>query len=314
MALQGMFYVAVSGEWVNCGKTVWSGLWCNPFDSLGVDEAACIPFPLMKAWHQPTYDYYTGGGRRDPVFDALDAGDIQQVKGLIKTPEDMLRWEADGVDGCHRFVLERAFCAMNVAVLQYLLELSPLHFMQQILMVNGQYAYTKFTPIAAAIAKGQHKDESKLCECLQWVCDSGVMTDSVLSGSVRGETAVGPDEEPISEFARGKAQQILRDWSALPDRERAGRTRDCFVALLGECRVVTCSLKQTNADGSLSILCTGLSGDELATLSCHPDKSTAELRASLAELLALPAYRVRLVSQAGQHIDIDAKLSEWAVC
>merc|ERR1719401_405875 len=113
------------------------------------------------------------------------------------------------------------------SMLEYLLKLSPLDFMQQVTMYNNDCAFRRFTPLSAAINQAALGKADQVCELIEWLCESGVMTDAVLES---GCCSTDADEVWFMDFPMPElARSTLKQWTTQPKRERERRTRERFV-------------------------------------------------------------------------------------
>lgn len=78
---------------------------------------------------------------------------------------------------------------------------------------------------------------------------------------------------------------------------------------LGQARVITCLPKLPGDDGSMSVTCINMSGEELATIVAEPGKDVAWLRAALASQIALPIWKLQLVGVDGELLGDNVSIS-----
>jgi hypothetical protein len=179
------FCLCLEADWVNYGIATWKRSWHNAFTPLGPIAAACLSPPDGKQWHAPMDD---GWGKRpiDPKMKTLQIGDIADVKAAFSEPTDLLRWLVGEKEIDHQSTLHLAFERGDVEILQHLLQLSPKHFMEILTMAAPESCYEGdsafygglVSPLRAAI-------EANRCDAISWMCESGVMTDTVFANCGR---------------------------------------------------------------------------------------------------------------------------------
>merc|ERR1719410_1606444 len=144
----------------------------------------------------------------------------------------------------HATALEVAFGAMRVDILQYLFNLAPAFFMQQLGMTPAT-AYMKLAPLASAGLKVSRRptEAHLLCEVIQWMCEVGVMTDALLANSCIADA--GTQVSLVHAVNDEGIKAVILAWLALPDNERVERTRNLLFPIIGPDRILTMNIAQT---------------------------------------------------------------------
>jgi len=239
-------------------------------------------------------------------------GSLSEVQEHFKVPSDMLKWEVDGVDGMSVPMLEYAFQSMNLDILKHLFEVSPLHFMQQLTMQTTGYQSTAV--ITSAMLRATEDNIPKLCECLQWMCDTGIMTDDVFKTA--GWTPASHTPANLKDACDPKWLQlsdVLEKWLCVPQKLRTDRTRECFIDLLPPPPPVLTIIRPEagaygveKADVELKVL--SMPGDTVAVVSAAAN--TRNLQAIRDQIKSQTAYGTHftLVSSSGHPLDSDSSL------
>merc|ERR1712080_79216 len=119
--------------------------------------------------------------------------------------------------------------------------------MQQITMTTGT-GKSALTPIAYAMQRGQRyfSKDADFAKVMAWMCDTGVMTDSIYAVSGLGDAldcaTLAYDRELT------KTAAVLRSWKELPDNERRERTLLRFphwLRHIAQTKVVTLHTKES---------------------------------------------------------------------
>mmetsp|Transcript_130932 Transcript_130932/g.326667 ORF Transcript_130932/g.326667 Transcript_130932/m.326667 type:complete len:504 (-) Transcript_130932:410-1921(-) len=327
--LDPIFSKRVEGEWINCDSATWRETWLNPFECLGEEEAACLPPPQLDEWHEPTYDCYCSSGTQDPAFIALQTGaSLEDIKKLFKEPTDLLRWQVDGVDGDHQSLVYVALVGQvrnnqtqgnqyNRQVLDYLLSLSPKYFMQQMTMPAG--GYTNVSPLCAVLR--QAEQASGILAVIQWMCKSGVMTETLFT-HCESRTGWGgeeqrqlPEQKKLGIRAKTwtSAAQIAREsgatpgmadviaeldrWDLLTAVEKRRLTEERFEDLLAP--ALPKKMVSITANGA-SVECFSTAGEPIATIEVDQGANSAWLIGRIADALGVGKDDVRVVTSKGQ--------------
>jgi len=277
-------------SWINCNRAQWDGTWINPFSSLGEEAAACLVPPDPRKWHRPTYDVYCNSGQRDPKLKAIFEGHLGKVKADFKKPEDLNRWEIDGVDSAHGGALELAFGAMNVDILDHLLRVAPVPFMQQITMKTSTFLFTA-NPLGHAFSIGRRSDKAeKLLAVVKWVCASGVMTDTIFADVYF--------ELGLAATVPGVTAELDR-WYNLPADEKRMLTEERFSEILEP--AIQKQLVNATVNGS-SIECFDISGKLLQSFDINTTRDARTLVSRLATTIGTGQHRIRVIAPSGQDV------------
>jgi len=326
--LDPIFYKTISGDWINCDSATWLETWINPFECLGKEEAACLPPPQLDEWHEPTYDAYCSSGTKDPAIAALQSGaNLEEVKKLFKEPTDLLRWEIDGVDSDHSSLIKVALVGHmkhqhNQEVLEHLLGLSPKYFMQQMSMTSGGYSNATILDTIFTCGGRQDVPAGALLRVVQWICSSGIMTETLFA-HCRGKTGWGGEEQrsipkdkrvgirPVSwKSAVDVAQEEgvgddvvaeLRRWETLPAAEKRQATEQRFEDLLAP--ALPKKVVNIKAKGA-SIECCSLTGALIATIEVDQGADSEWLIGRIAAALELEKTAIRVVTSQGQILQL----------
>jgi len=329
--LDPIFSKKVEGEWINCDSATWRETWINPFECLGKEEAACLPPPQLDEWHEPTYDFYCSDGTQDPAFIALQTGaSLEDIKKLFKEPADLLRWQVDGVDGDHQSLVFAALVGQvtnnqtqgnqyNQQVLDYLLSLSPKYFMQQMTMPAG--GYTNESPLRAVLR--QAEQASGVLAVIQWMCKSGVMTETLFTHCESRTGWGGEEQRQIPEQKKfgiraktwTSAAQIAREsgatpgmadviaeldrWDLLTAVEKRRLTEERFEDLLAP--ALPKEMVSITANGA-SVECFSLAGELIATIEVDQGADSAWLIGQIADALGVGKDDVRVTTSKGQFL------------
>jgi len=329
--LDPIFSKRVEGEWINMDSATWRETWINPFECLGTKEAACLPPPQLDEWHEPTYDVYCGSGTQDPAFIALQTGaSLDAIKQFFKEPADLLRWQVNGVDGDHQSLAEAALVSQvknnqtqgnqyNQEVLDYLLDLSPKYFMQQMSMPAG--GYTNQSPLRAVLR--YTSQASGVLAVIRWMCKSGVMTETLFTHCESRTGWGGEEQRQLPEQKKfgirtktwTSAAEIARESSATPgfedviaelDRwellsavEKRRLSEERFEELLAP--ALPKKTVSIAANGA-SVECFSIAGELIATVEVDQGQGadSAWLIGQIADALGVGKDDVRVVTSKGQ--------------
>jgi len=131
---------------------------------------------------------------------------LENVRKMFSEPDDLLRWEVDGVDSDHRSLVDIALHSQidsghNLEVLDHLLNLSPKYFMQQMSMTSG--GYRNLAPLGNLLSWALNETNiPDVLAVVQWLCRSGIMTDTLFNhcASDSGWGGEGQREIPPGPF------------------------------------------------------------------------------------------------------------------
>merc|ERR1712066_89975 len=208
----------------------------------------------------------------------------------------------------------------NQQVLDYLLSLSPKYFMQQMSMPAG--GYTNELPLRAVLR--QAEQASGVLAVIQWMCKSGVMTETLFTHCESPLTGWGGEEQrkiperkkfgiraktwkSASQIAResgatpGMADVIaeLDRWDLLTAVEKRRLTEERFEDLLAP--ALPNNMVSITASGA-SVECFSLAGELIATIEVDQGADSAWLIGQIADALGVGKDDVRVSTSKGQFL------------
>eukprot|EP00931_Biecheleriopsis_adriatica_P124785 TRINITY_DN99982_c0_g1_i1.p2 TRINITY_DN99982_c0_g1~~TRINITY_DN99982_c0_g1_i1.p2 ORF type:complete len:177 (+),score=29.57 TRINITY_DN99982_c0_g1_i1:23-532(+) len=152
----------------------------------------------------------------------------------------------------------------------------------------------------------------KLCECMRWICDSGIMTEDVFTTAGWTEACMKPGNL-IEACDNAELKEVLQAWYSVPKKLRSDRTRECFVNLLPPpppVLTLTCTEpgghSEAHADMELRVM--SMTGDTVAVFSGNASLLKIGWIREQIEKQTTLGTRFILISSSGQLLDSDDSL------
>jgi len=290
-------------------------LWINGFKSVSETAAALVPPPDPDEWLPCTCNCFEKT-LSDSKLAALRTGTLEEVKEAFTEPRDLLRWMGNPADGDGANTLDIALIRGDVEMLQHLVQVSPIYFMQLLGMISSG------CPTKAPLMWGI---ETKQKNVISWMCEAGIMTDTLfahmmpegphfVSGdgfTTRFSSALEEVRKLKESPERSELAIALEAWSSLPEHERKGRTEAFFCDLIWPDRtIVSISAKSLPESGNTEVECLSPAGEFLAKIDV--DVSAPELIGNIAKAIEKPKGSITVALPNGSILkasDIDQPLS-----